>query len=273
VAIAAALGVREGNGACEIYTDVDGVYTADPRVVPSARRLARISYEEMVELASLGAGVMHTRAVMFGQRYEVPIHVRHSARAEEGTLIVNETPDMERVSVVGCALTKNLGRVTVRGLPHRPGALSVLFGRIERAGILVDDIIQIETGRGDRTPRSERSADLSFTVEGTHLEDLREAVEAALDELSRGTPVQIEVESPLAKVSAVGLGMRTHTGVAATMFRALGDAGINVANVTTSEIKISCIVAKDDGERALRVVHDAFGLGAPAATPPQAVRR
>jgi len=258
VAIAAALGVRSGHGVCEIYTDVDGVYTADPRLVHNARKVPRITYEEMVELASLGAGVLHGRAVMFGQRFEVPIHVRHSFRPEEGTMVVKETAEMERVSVIGCALTSDLGRVTVRALPNRPGMQSTVFAHIERAGILVDDIMQIESGD---------KADLSFTVEGSSLADLKVAVQSAMEEIGGG---EMAVEVGLVKVSAVGVGMRTHTGVAATMFRCIGDAGIPIANITTSEIKISCIVPKEHGENALRLVHDAFGLGEPATPAPAA---
>ena len=255
VAIAAALGIKQGTGVCEIYTDVDGVYTADPRLVPNARRLKRLSYEEMVELAALGAGVLHGRAVMFGQRYQVPIHVRHSARDEEGTMILRETPEMERVCVVGCALTADLGRLTVRGLPNTPGTESIIFQSVADAGIVVDDIIQIENGD---------AADVSFTVEAPRLADLKIAVQEALATIGRG---EMSIEVGLAKVSAVGVGMRTHTGVAATIFRALGEAGINIANITTSEIKISCIVPREDGRRALRIVHDAFNLGG-AGQPP-----
>ncbi|MCP3904744.1 MAG: aspartate kinase [Planctomycetes bacterium] len=250
VAIAAALGVAAKTGVCEIYTDVDGVYTADPRHVPAAGKLERVSYDEMVELAALGAGVLHPRAVMFGKNFGVPIHVRHSQRAEGGTMIVNETPDMERVSVVGCALTPDLGRIGIRGMPNRPGTQSIIFERIEAAGILVDDIIQIQSGE---------CADVTFTVESPHLADLKLAVQEALERIGGG---EMSVEVGLAKVSAVGVGMRTHTGVAATMFRHLGEAGINIANITTSEIKISCIVPQEHGPKALQVVHDAFGLGA-----------
>jgi aspartate kinase len=258
VAIAAALGVTDGTGVCEIYSDVDGVYTADPRRVPGARKLERISYEEMVELASLGAGVLHTRAVMFGQRFAVPIHVRHSARTDEGTMIVKETPEMERVSVVGCALTPDLGRITIRGLPNRPGTQSLLFEQLAGAGLLVDDIVQIESGP---------TVDVSFTAEASVLPELEPAVRTALRDTLDGEPT-LHVDTGLAKVSAVGVGMRTHTGVAASMFRALADAGINIANITTSEIKISCIVPKEHGERALRIVHDAFELGGPGAGAP-----
>ena len=248
VAIAAALGIAENNGACEIYTDVDGVYTADPRRVANARKLDRITYEEMLELASLGASVMHSRAVVFGQKYGVPIHVRHSAKPDPGTMIVKETPDMEDIAVVGCALTPDLGRISVRGIPNKPGIQALIFGNLSDAAILVDDIMQTEAGD---------TASISFTVEHQDLAEVKPAVQKSLDEIGCG---EMSIEVGLAKVSAVGVGMRTHTGVAAAMFSALGQAGIHINNITTSEIKISCIVPKEHGDRALQVVHDAFDL-------------
>lgn len=251
VALAAALSGSVGTATCEIYTDVQGVFTADPRCVGTARKLDRISYEEMLELASLGAGVMHSRAVMFGRNYNVPIHVRHSASPEPGTMILEETPDMEHVSVVGCALTPDLGRVSLRKIPNQPGVEATIFKHIAAADVLVDDIMQIEYGD---------HMDISFTVEYQDLADIKIAVQKFLDEIGTGT---LGVEVGLAKVSVVGVGMRTHTGVATTMFKALGDAGVNIANITTSEIKISCIVAKEDGERSLQIVHDAFELDKP----------
>jgi aspartate kinase len=249
VALAAALGQSYGETVtCEIYTDVDGVYTADPRKVPNARKLDLISYEEMLELASLGAGVMHNRAVMCGRNYGVPIHVRHSQLPDTGTLIVEESPEMERVAVVGCALTPDLGRISLRKMPNRPGIQHEIFRHVSEAHVLVDDIMQIEYGE---------HMDISFTVEYQDLADIKIAAQKFLDQLGSGT---LGIEVGLAKVSVVGVGMRTHTGVATTMFQALGDAGINIANITTSEIKISCIIAKEDGERAIRLVHDAFEL-------------
>ncbi len=263
VAIAAALGVGgvgQEEGCCEIFTDVDGVYTADPRHVPNARKLDRIGYEEMLELASLGAGVLHNRAVVFGQKYGVPIRVRHSARLDEGTMITREASGMEHGSVVGCALKAELGRISLRRVPNTPGMQAMIFERIARTGVVVDDIMQTEY---------ESTATVSFTVDHCDLADVKVAVEHALAEIGRG---ELAVEVGLAKVSAVGAGMRTHSGVAATMFKALGDAGIQIANITTSEIKISCIVPKERGEEALRAVHDAFGLGQGygAARPAQA---
>lgn len=250
VAIAAALGVRSSTGGvCQIHTDVDGVYTADPRCIPNARKLDRITYEEMLELSSLGAGVLHNRAVVFGQKYEVPIQVRHSGKPDPGTLITKENSDMEDVTVVGCALTPDLGRISLRGVPNTPGMQSVLFRHIARTHTIVDDIMQTEfSGK----------TIVSFTVEHQDLAEVKVAVEQALAEIGSG---EMDIEIGLAKVSAVGVGMRTHSGVAAIMFKALGDAGIHIANITTSEIKISCIVPKEHGREALQVVHDAFGLG------------
>lgn len=251
VALAAALGVSKDGGACEIFTDVDGVYTAAPRIVPDARRIPRISYDEMLELASLGATVLHSRAAVFGQRYDLPIHIRHSRKPEPGTMIVMETPDMENYTVVGCALTPDLGRVSVRGLPNRPGVQAVIFDHIASAEVLVDDIMQTDAGG---------TADVSFTVEFGDLAETKLAVQRALEAVGQG---EIAVEVGLSKVSIVGVGMRSHAGVASRMFKALGNAAINILNITTSEIKVSCIVPKEHGEDALRVVHDAFELGMP----------
>ncbi len=256
VAIAAALSVgaegQEGS-VCEIYTDVDGVYTADPRVVPNARRLDRISYEEMLELASLGAAVLHNRAVVFGQKYGVPIRVRRSDGSDAGTMIVKETPEMEDVTVVGCALKADLGRISLRRVPNTLGMQGVVFRRISETNAIVDDIMQTE---------HQDTATLSFTVDHQDLADVKVAVEQALEEIGTG---EMAIEIGLAKVSAVGVGMRTHSGVAATMFKALGDAGVHIANITTSEIKISCLVPKEQGRLALATVHDAFGLQKPSA--------
>lgn len=249
VAIAAALQCEAGTARCEIYTDVDGVYTADPHRVPNARKIDRISYEEMLELASLGAAVVHNRAVTFGQKYGVPIHVRHSARPGEGTMIVRESADMEDIAVVGCALKQDLGRISLRGVPNRPGAQGAIFRHISEANIVVDDIMQTETGE---------TVNISFTVDHIDLADVKLAAESALEEIGAG---EFAIEIGLAKVSAVGAGMQSQPGVAATMFEALGRAGIPISNITTSEIKISCILPMQHGEEALQIVHDAFGLG------------
>ena len=248
VALAAALGVAAGGVACEIFTDVDGVYTADPRLVPSASKLARISYEEMLELSLLGAKVMHPRAVLFGERYGVPIHVRHSQRPDEGTLISRETPEMEDVMVVGAALKPDLGRVSLRRIPNNTGVQGMLFEAVAKAGILVDDIVQTEFGE---------IASISFTVDHSELADVKIAASQVLDRVGTG---ELAIEIGLAKVSVVGTGMKTHVGVASRMFGALGAAGIPIHNITTSEIKISCIVGKEHAVRALAIAHEAFGL-------------
>lgn len=248
VALASALKVAESGGCCEIFTDVDGVYTADPRLVPTASKLPRISYEEMLELALLGAQVMHPRAVLFGERYGVPIHVRHSQRPDEGTMICRENPEMEQMMVVGAALKRDLGRVSLRRIPNNPGVQGMLFDAVAKAGILVDDIVQTEFGE---------IASISFTVDHGDLADVKIAASQVLDRVGTG---ELAIEIGLAKISVVGTGMKTHVGVASRMFTALGDAGIPIHNITTSEIKISCILGKEHAERALTIAHEAFGL-------------
>jgi aspartate kinase len=248
VALAAALNVGADGGYCDIFTDVDGVYTADPRLVSNAAKLSRISYEEMLELATLGAGVMHARAVMFGEKYGVPIHVRHSQKPDSGTMIVKEYPGMEDIVVVGAALKADLGRVSLRRIPNNVGVQGMIFDRISKANIMVDDIVQTEFGD---------MASISFTVEHSDLADVKIAASQVLDALGTG---ELAIEIGLAKVSAVGTGMKSHTGVASRMFRALGEASVPIHNITTSEIKISCIVPKEHGQKALQTVHDAFGL-------------
>ena len=245
-----ALGAVLRADVCENYTDVDGIYTADPRIVPNARKINRISYDEMLELAGLGAGVLQTRAVEFAKKYNVPIHVRNSQNDREGTWITSETQAMEHIVVSGAALKKELVGVTIREVPDQPGVAATIFGRIAEANIVVDDIIQTvnETGL----------AYISFTVEHGDLQDIKPVVQQLAEKLGKG--VQTTYADQLAKVSVVGVGMRTHTGVAQRMFKALADAQVNIHNITTSEIKISCIISKEDGPRALKVVHDAFEL-------------
>ena len=235
---------------CENYTDVDGIFTADPRIVPNARKIDRISYDEMLELSGLGASVLQTRAVEFAKKYNVPIHVRNSQNEKEGTWIVAEMPVMEHIVVSGAALKKNLIRVTMRNVPDRPGIAAKIFGDIATANIVVDDIIQNVVDDG--------TANISFTVEDGDVADIKPVVERLFKELEAKTAAAYT--GNLAKVSVVGVGMRTHTGVAQRMFKALADAKVNIQNITTSEIKISCIISLEDGPRALRIVHDAFEL-------------
>ncbi len=245
-----ALGATLGADVCENYTDVDGIYTADPRLVPGARKIEKISYDEMLELSGLGASVLQTRAVEFAKKYNVKIHVRNSQNDHEGTWIVAETPHMEHIVVSGAALKKDLIRVSIKGVPDRPGIAAKIFGDIASANIVVDDIIQ--------TVMDDNTANISFTVEHGDLHDIKPAVERIVKEL--GATTQATYQADLAKVSVVGVGMRTHTGVAQRMFKALADNKVNIQNISTSEIKISCIIAKEQAVKALQVVHDAFEL-------------
>jgi aspartate kinase len=244
--------------ACEIYTDVDGVYTTDPRVVPEARRMSQISYDEMLELASLGAGVMHNRAVEFGKKFNVPIHVRSSFSDVLGTMIIND-PEAPNVPVSGCAMTKNEARITLVGVPDRPGSSLAIFSRLAKRTITVDMVVQ-NIGEDGR-------ADISFTVPQDELRPTLEAVQEAAEELGI---LRITHDDQAAKVSVVGLGMAKQTGVADRMFRALADAKINIQMITTSEIKISVLVRRDEALPALRAVHAAFEL---EREPPGAAKR
>jgi len=236
---------------CENYTDVDGIYTADPRIVKTARKIDRISYDEMLELSGLGASVLQTRAVEFAKKYNVPLHVRNSQNDNEGTWIVAETPNMEHIVVSGAALKKDLTRVAIKNVPDRPGIAAKIFGDIAAANIVVDDIIQ--------TVSDDNTANISFTVEHGDLDDIQPVVDRIVKEL--GSTTRATFQGDLAKVSVVGVGMRVHTGVAQRMFKALADAKVNIQNITTSEIKISCIIDKENGAKALQIVHDAFELG------------
>lgn len=245
-----ALGAVLKADVCENYTDVDGVYTADPRIVPDARKIDRISYDEMLELSGLGAGVLQTRAVEFAKKYDVPIHVRNSGNDRPGTMVIKETPDMENILVSGAAIKRNLVRVTISNVPDRPGIAATIFRDIAASNIVVDDIIQ--------NVLDNQTANISFTVEDGDLHDIKPVVEHLVRQLGAGT--EARYQSDLAKVSVVGVGMRSHTGVARRMFESLAAAEVNIENITTSEIKISCIVSRQDGNKALQVVHEAFDL-------------
>jgi aspartate kinase len=245
VAIAAALRAE----ACENYTDVDGVYTADPRIVPTARKINTISYDEMLELATQGVNVLHNRAVEFAKKYNVPIHLRSSAHNKKGTMIVAENQSMERIVVSGAALKDNIARVTLRNVPDKSGLAAEIFHTIAKNNITVDDIIQ--------TANEDGTATVSFTVEHGELDDARKVVDA----LGKKLGCRPTYEDHLAKVSVVGIGMQVHTGVAERMFAALAKIKANIQNITTSEIKISCLIDRTQGPDALRAVHDAFDLG------------
>jgi aspartate kinase len=243
VALAAVL-----RGACEIYTDVDGVYTTDPRIVPEARKVSRISYDEMLELASLGAGVMHSRSIEFAKKYDVLVHVRSSLSDVPGTVIGDE-PESPGEAVSGAAVTRNEARVTIVGVPDKPGAIFEIFSRIAARKISVDMIVQNVGAAG--------KADISFTVPRDELLTTLEAVGDAAGVIGVD---EITHDDNVAKVSVVGLGMARQTGVADKMFRALADAGVNILMITTSEIKISVLVERIDAQKALRAVHQAFQL-------------
>ncbi|MBX3396390.1 MAG: aspartate kinase [Phycisphaerae bacterium] len=253
VALAAALGAD----VCEIYTDVDGIYTADPRVVPEARKLPYIFYDEMLELASLGAQVMHSRSIELGKNYGVTIHVRSSYTDARGTDIVKESSDLQQVIVRGAALKKDLARVEITGVPNRPGLAAELFTRVAEQGVIVDDIIQVIHEGG-------RTADISFTIEAAEKKDAESICGSFANEIPG---VVIKIREGLAKVSVVGVGMRTHTGVASRMFDALHKTNVNIENISTSEIVISVIVKADDGPTALRAIHSAFELSQEPAEP------
>jgi len=245
VALAAALKADR----CIIYTDVDGVYTADPNVVPSARRLDKVSYEEMLELASLGAKVLQSRSVEFAAKYGVSVVVKSTFAEGSGTLVTKEDRDMEQVVVSGVTGDRNQAKVTFIGVPDKPGIAARIFGAIGAANILVDMIIQ-NVSQGDLT-------DLSFTIPRA---DLPKAVDLANRIAKDIGAKSVEVKDQIAKVSLVGVGMRSHSGVAARMFETLAHAGINIMMISTSEIKISCVIEEKSMEQAIRALHQAFGL-------------
>jgi aspartate kinase len=247
---AVALAAVMGASSCEIYTDVDGVYTTDPRAVPEARKVNRISYDEMLELASLGAGVMHSRSIEFAKKYGVPIHVRSSFSDGPGTWIVGED-DARRLGqpVTGAALVKDEVRLTILGVPDHPGVVHEIFERFAEAKIVVDMIVQ--------NVATEGRTEVSFTVASA---DLHQTLLVA-EEASRAIGASgVDHDPDVAKLSVVGMGMRTHTGVAQAMFAALAKVGINLEMITTSEIKISVLVKRASAVQALRSVHRAFGL-------------
>ena len=246
IAIAAALNAD----LCQICTDVDGVYTADPRVVSNARKLETVSYEEMLELASSGSKVMQNRAVEFAQKYNVVFEVRSSFNNNPGTIVKEEAASMEEVVVSGVALDKNQAKIVVSDLPDRPGTAAKLFTALSESGISVDMIVQ-NLGRKGK-------ANITFTVAREDIYRAEKAVIASFPDEASG---KLFEASDLAKVSVVGVGMRTHSGVAATLFEALAEASVNVQLVGTSEIKISVGIDPEDAEEATRVVHAAFELG------------
>lgn len=244
VALAAALRAD----ACEIYTDVDGVYTADPRLVPTAKKLKEITYEEMLDLSTLGAGVLHNRSVEMAKKYGVPLVVRSSMNEVEGT-VVKEDTDVERMLVSGVALDKKADRIAVVGLKDEPGIAFKVFDCLAKKNINVDVILQ-SIGR-------DGTKDISFTIDDGDIDEAMSALEANKSRLAFSS---LECETKIAKLSIVGAGMMSNPGVAAKMFETLYNANININMISTSEIRITVLIDEADGERAIKAVHDAFGL-------------
>jgi aspartate kinase len=247
-AVAVAAAVRAD--VCEIYTDVDGVYTADPNVVPNARKVDKISFEEMLELSSLGAKVLQIRSVEVAMKYNVPLHVRSSFSEAPGTWVVGEDEALEAQVVAGVACDKNEAKVTIRHVPDTPGIVASVFEPLAQANISVDMIIQ--------NVSSEGSTDITFTVTESDLAATRELAEALVKEIGARDVV---IDASVVKVSIVGLAMRTHAGIAGRMFRILANEGINIQTISTSEIKVSCLIDAKYAELAVRALHDGFGLG------------
>lgn len=237
---------------CQIYTDVDGVYTCDPRVVKTAQKIPEISYEEMLEMASSGSKVMQSRSVEFANKFGVRFEVRNSMNNNPGTIVKEESPGMESVVVRGVSLERNQAKVTIDDVADRPGISAVIFDAIATANITIDMIVQNVSFDG--------ITDISFTLSAADLAKAETVLKAVLSDL--GDKAHLRTQSSIAKVSVVGIGMRSHSGVAAKMFKALADAKINIQMISTSEIKTAVIVDEAEVENAARVVHTAFGLDA-----------
>jgi aspartate kinase len=245
VALAAALQAD----ACEIFTDVEGVYTTDPNICKTARKINRISYDEMLELASLGAKVLDIRSVGLAKKYNVPLHVRSTFTKNEGTWVMKEDKNMESMLVSGVTYTKNEARITIKNVPDQPGVAAKIFLPISDAGIIVDMIIQ-NTKAGDMT-------DLTFTVIRTDYIRAMKILKVIASEIGAE---DVTGDEDIAKISIVGVGMRNHSGIASTMFHILAKEGINISMISTSEIKVSCIIKEKYTELAVRALHDAFSL-------------
>jgi aspartate kinase len=246
VALAAALKADS----CEIYTDVEGIYTTDPNIVEEARKIPRISYDEMLEMASLGAKVLQLRSVEFAKKYNVPLHVRSTFTESEGTWVTREDEDMEKVVVSGVTYDKNEAKVSILRVPDKPGIASKIFVPVADSNINVDMIIQNISIDGH--------TDLTFTVPTADLRQALEIVRPIADEIGAK---DIVTDDNVAKVSIVGTGMRSHSGIAAKLFKALAEENINIMMISTSEIKVSCVIESKYTELAVRVLHEAFDLG------------
>ncbi len=247
---AVALAKVIGADMCEMYTDVEGVFTADPRIVKNARKINKLSYEEMFELASLGAQILQPRSIEFAMKFGVPIHVRSSFSKHRGTIISKEVKTMEHIVVSGVALNKAEAKITICDVPDKPGIAAKIFKHLAKENINVDMIIQNVSRTG--------STDLSFTVPTGDISRTIKASNAISGKIGAG---DVTVDKNIAKVSIVGIGMRSHSGVAANMFEALADKKINIEMISTSEIKISCVVKKSLGEAAVKAIHNKFKLG------------
>jgi aspartate kinase len=249
VAVAATLGAD----LCEICTDVDGVYTADPRVVEDARKLPQITYDEMLEMARLGARVLHSRSVELAKKFDVPLHVRSSFSTDEGTIVVKESEMIEEVVISGVTSDRDQAKISLHGVSDTPGVAAIVFQEIADANINIDMIIQ-NTGQDGTT-------DISFTVAEADLDATLKIAEGFKEQVGCRS---ISTNKNIAKVSTIGIGMKSHVGIAARMFRALADLGINIQMISTSEIKISCVIDKEQAAPAVRAIHDRFELGHPS---------
>ena len=234
---------------CEIFTDVDGIYTTDPRIVKNARKIHKICYEEMLEMASMGAQVMQARSIEAASKFNIPLHVRSSFLKKEGTIICKEVKSMEGVVVRGVTLNKGEAKVTICSVPNKPGLAAKIFETLGKANINVDMIVQNVSDTG--------VTDVSFTV---MKEDVNKTIKVAKELAKKIKATGVISDDNIAKVSVVGIGMRSHSGVAAKMFKAMADAKVNIEMISTSEIKISCVVDKKSGNKAVQVLHKAFGL-------------
>lgn len=255
---AVALAVALNSDVCEIYTDVKGVYTTDPRIVPEARKLDTVSFEEMLEMASLGAKVLQIRCVEYAKKYNMPIKVRSTFDDDPGTLICEENTQMEQPIVSGITCARNQSKITVKGVPDQPGVAAKVFCPLSEQGVSVDVIIQNVSQEGH--------TDISFTLQKDHLSEAMEIMERSAKQIQAA---EVVADSHIAKISIVGAGMRSHAGIAARMFDSLSREGINIMMISTSEIRISCILEEKYAELAVRVLHDEFKLGEDSPAKPQ----
>ena len=238
---------------CEIYTDVDGVYTCDPRVVPNARKIDVIAYDELLEMASSGSKVMQSRSVEFAKKFKVPFEVRSSFNTNRGTIVKEESIGLENVVVRGVSIERKQAKVTITNVPDKPGTASRIFTALSEANVIIDVIVQNVSVSG--------STDISFTLSADELEKLGDLIDRVAAEIGAG---QVTKKSGIAKLSVVGIGMRSHSGVAATLFESLGHGGVNIQMISTSEIKIAVIIDEAQIELAAKLAHTAFGLDATA---------